>query len=111
MISRLPSGSLGNLSSFPREKELVLLALFVFELESTSSVRTVWVHGYRPVYKIQIHIIQPQALETLVKTLFDSRVVSAPQLRSDKDIFSLHSRVESGLETSTNFILITVAVC
>jgi hypothetical protein len=58
----------------------------------------------------QINIIQAQTLQAFLQTKLSTRVVGAPQLGSDEDILSLDPTFESFLQTSSNFIFITIAV-
>jgi hypothetical protein len=70
----------------------------------------IWVHGYRPMHEIQVHIVQTQTFQALVQILLDSRVVGTPKLGRNEDIFSFDPTIERLLETFPDFVLIGIAV-
>lgn len=63
------------------------------------------------MHKIQIHILQPQTLQTHIQILLRARMVRTPQLSRDEDIFSLYPAGESFFETLSYFVFVAVAVC
>lgn len=63
------------------------------------------------MHQIQVHIIQPQALQAQVQILLYTALIRAPQLRRHENILALHlATLDGGCNSSSDFILVAIAV-
>lgn len=63
------------------------------------------------MHQIQIHVIEPEALEAFVKCFFDAGVISAPQFRRDEQLLAIdNSLFQDFFERLPDWLLITIEV-
>lgn len=60
------------------------------------------------MHKVEVDVVQAEALEARVEAGFCLAVVGVPQLRCDEDIFALEAGGEGLLETLADFGLVAV---
>ena len=65
-------------------------------------------HRDRPMYQIQVNVVQAQPLQPLVEAFFRSPMIRVPDFASYEDIFSLDARCECLLQPFANFVLVPV---
>lgn len=71
---------------------------------------TIGVHSQGPVNQVEIEIIQPQLLQTVVQGLLNTRMVRAPQLGRHEQILALDLASRNGvLDALSDFMLVLVA--
>lgn len=77
--------------------------LLPFPPNATSNIRSTH-------HQKQIHIIQPQLLQTLLQPKLAARRVGGPDLGDDKDVLALDARGKGLGQPLADFFLVAVAV-
>jgi hypothetical protein len=75
-------------------------------------MRTLGVHGNRPMNKIKVHVRSLKHVQALLQSFFGASVECAPELAGNEELFTLHDTARNDiLECFTDFILVLVAEC
>jgi hypothetical protein len=62
------------------------------------------------VHEIEVDIVEAQALQALLESFLHSRMVSAPELGGDEDVFSLDPARKGFLQALSHLVFVAVAI-